>query len=491
MASLKEIDSVEKEAQWTEQIEVSSTDSQAAQYAALVKRYNRKLDIRILPFMFLLFFFSFLDRSSIGNAAIAGLQQDVKLSGNQYNIALALFFVIYGVVEIPASWVFKWIGPKYYFSATIFCFGICTICLGLVKSSAQLYAIRCLLGFFEGGLTPCLWIYMAMYYRRFDIQSRVAAFYISAPLSSAFGGLIAAGAGQIRTSNYKGWPWIFFIEGATTVVVGIFCFLLMPNLPTQCKFLSDEERKVPSLQVDGRSNAREDFESEKFSWRKIKQGLVDWNTVCLSLASTGLYANIYAFSLFSPSIIKGFGFSTINSQLISVPPYIAGCIAVLTTSFISDRVRLRAPFIIGCCISQAIGWVLQIACNSTGPRYFGLFLIAMGVYSGIPPLGAWLANNMSPYYPRASAISMSGLCGTAGGIITTFTFMTVNGNKNQGGAIQLALSLWVIACCCALMAINWKENKLRAAGGRDYRLHNGKIPEHELGSRHPRFIYTM
>ena len=455
------------------------------------KTLNKKYDLRILPFLFLIYLCSFMDRASIGNASIAGLFKDLKLQGQDYNIALALFFICYLIVDMPAAWVFKIVGPRLFLGLSILCFGLCTVGLGFVKTAGQLYAVRCLLGLFEGGLTPCLFLYLGLFYRRFDTQRRVAVFYISAPLSGAFGGLLASGLGEISVGNYKHWPWIFFIEGSFTVIISIICLVLLPNLPSQCKFLNTEELARAKLRAgDSGSGADHGLEKEKFSWRKARQGLLDWNTILLSLASIGTYCNVYAYSLFSPAIIKGFGYNTLHSQLLSTPPYIAAVITILITSILSDRFRFRGPFMLAACFLQAIGWILEVTVKSTSVRYFGLFLTAMGVFSEIPPLTVWLSNNLHPHYARGTGRSLSVTMGTIGGIITTFTYMSAS-NPHTGYYVQLGMTIWSALCVSLLMWINYHENRLRARGGRDDRLRDGKIPVHELGSRHPNFVLSL
>lgn len=448
---------------------------------------NRKYDLRILPWLFLIYLCSFMDRASIGNAAIAGLFTDLKLQGKQYEIALALFFICYMIVDMPAAWIFKFVGPRLFLGLSILSFGICTVGLGFVKTASQLYAVRCLLGLFEGGLTPCLFLYLGLFYRRFDTQRRVAIFYISAPLSGAFGGLLASGLGEISVGNYNHWPWIFFIEGAFTILVSIASLILLPNFPSQCKFLSPEELARAKLRAgDSGDGTDHGLEKEKFSWRKARQGLLDWNTILLSLASIGTYCNVYAYSLFSPSIIKGFGYTTLHSQLLSVPPYIAAVISILITSHFSDRLRMRGPFMLGACGVQAIGWIIGVTAKGTGVRYFALFLCAIGAFSEIPPLTVWLSNNLHPHYARATGLSLSVTMGTIGGIITTFTY-----NPQTGNYVQLGMTSLSALCAGTLMWINFRENRLRARGGRDERLTDGKIPVHELGSRHPQFKLSL
>ena len=110
---------------------------------------NRKWDFRILPVLFMIFFSSFLDRASIGNASIAGISKDLNLKGHAYNIALALFFIVYLLVDVPATWLFKIVGRGRFLSASVFFWGCTTFGIGFITNDAQLYALRCLLGMFH------------------------------------------------------------------------------------------------------------------------------------------------------------------------------------------------------------------------------------------------------------------------------------------------------------------------------------------------------
>ena len=478
----------------SQHLEVKYAQNTASEDAAslnlkIEQSLNRKYDFHMLPFLFFIYLFSFMDRASIGNAAIAGLNKDLKLVGEEYSTALALFFVIYMLVDVPAAWVFKLAGPGRFLGASILCFGICTIGIGFVKTAKQLYALRCLLGLFEGGLTPCLFLYISLFYRRFDCQRRVAWFYIAAPLSGAIGGLLASGLGKIQVRSYKNWPWIFIIEGIITIFISFATLGFLPNFPSGCKFLSEEEMACARIRSGDHGTAdRQGVENEKFSWRKARKGLLDTNTILLSLASIGTYCNVYSYSLFSPTIINHFGYDVLHSQLLSVPPYVFAAVGVIVTSYFSDRLQIRGLFVIGACFTQAIGWMIQCVAKSTGALYFGLFITALGVFCQIPPLTVWLSNNLAPHYSRATGLSVSVAMGTIGGIISTFAFSM--SKAHQGYYIQIGMNGWSAALAAILMLLNYRENKLRARGGRDDRL-GGDTSEEELGSKHPSFVLSL
>lgn len=181
--------------------------------ATLEKRVTRKFDKHIVPWLFVLWLLAFIDRSNIGNARIDGLQEDLDLDADKFNIALAIFYVPYICYDVPSNLVLKHLKAGYYLPGLVTIWGLISTFMGFVKSYEGLLAARFFLGFAEGGLLGGMIIYLAMFYRRHELLYRIGMFYCAAPLSGAFGGLLATGLARIKTNGYNGWPFIFFIEG--------------------------------------------------------------------------------------------------------------------------------------------------------------------------------------------------------------------------------------------------------------------------------------
>jgi MFS family permease len=480
---------MDNKAEATDYVEIACMDENSV---VDEKRLKRKWDTRVLPVLFLIYFCSFMDRASIGNANIAGLSEDLHLKGRSYNVALALFFVIYIVVDVPAAWIFSLVGRGRFLSASIFFWGWTTFGIGFVNTEAELYALRCVLGLFEGGLTACIFVYLGLFYTRYELQGRIAWFYISAPLSNAVGGLLASGFDRIEVGRYRTWRWIFIIEGAATVLVGVACYFALPNWPSEAKYLTKEEKILAEARTAENSNSfgNEGEQGEAFTLKRATRGIRDWNTAILALSALGTYSNVYAYTLFSPTIIRAFGFSVLKSQLLSVPPYVAATIFIIATCYLSDHVRMRGPFVVLGSVLQALGWIVQLACHGTAVRYFGLFLISCGAFGSIPPSSTWLLNNIQPQLARATAMAFVVATGNCGGIVATFTYI---GNKtaSTGNVLQLGLSGLTFVCASSLMLFNKWENAKRACGDRNHRLTDGKVPANELGSRHPGFKLSL
>ena len=173
------------------------------------KRITRKFDKHVVPWLFGIWLLAFLDRANIGNAKIDGLAKTLKLTGTEFNVALAIFYVPYICVDIPSNLVLKYFRAGYYIPGLLIGWGICSTFTGFCKSYGGLLAARFFLGLCEGGLLGGMIIYLAMFYRRTEIMIRIGLFYSAAPLSSAWGGLLATGLSQIKTKDYDGWPFIF------------------------------------------------------------------------------------------------------------------------------------------------------------------------------------------------------------------------------------------------------------------------------------------
>lgn len=260
---------------------------------ALEKRISRKIDTHVMPWLFGLWLLAFIDRSNIGNARIQGLATDLKLDGNKFNIALTVFYVPYICVDIPSNLVLKYFKAGYYLPFLIFAWGLVSTFTGFVKTYHGLLVARFFLGLFEGGLLGGIIIYLAMFYRRHQLLYRIGLFYCAAPLSGAFGGLLATGLARIHSGSYKGWPFIFFIEGVITVVYAILLVFFLPHTPGESKFLTEEEREVAvrRLHLDAHGSLPE---HEQFSWRWVRMALLNWNTILLSLNFFAIITPIYS-----------------------------------------------------------------------------------------------------------------------------------------------------------------------------------------------------
>ncbi|KAI8634917.1 MFS transporter-like protein [Xylariaceae sp. FL1651] len=462
--------------------------------ARMSKKLDHKFDRHIVPWIFGIWLFAFIDRSNIGNAKIVGLPEDLGIStGTTFNVALLVFYIPYILVDIPSNWIVKHVKAGIYLPALITAWGLVSTFLGFTHSLAGLIIARLFLGLFEGGLLGGIIVYLAMFYRRHQMLRRIGYFYCAAPLSGAFGGLLATGLAKIHHGGYNRWPWIFFIEGIVTTLFGVVCFFVMPHTPADAKFLSEEERSCALLRMKVDSHGAtqaDDVNQEKFDWHWVRMAFTAPQTWLCCLSWFFLLIPLYSFSLFLPTIISGLGYQSTQAQLFTVPPNIAGFLSVLLVTYLSDHVKARGPFMAVCALIATAGYIMLLATKDNAVRYGGTFLVAIGVFPNSALVMGWLSNNLAPHYVRATGIGFLIAFANSSAFISTFIYLPADKpDYILGHSISLgALVLCFLLVCTQMVYITW-ENKKRTRGDRDDRLMQGKA--NRLGHRHPAFRYTL
>jgi MFS family permease len=216
---------------------------------------------------------------SVGNAKIAGMDKDLSLKGLQYNTAVTLFFVPYTLLEIPSNIVLKMMKPSHWMAILMFSWGLVMTLMGLVNSYSGLLAGRFFLGVTESGFFPAATFLLTLWYRRFELQRRMAVFYVAASLAGAFSGLLAFGIEKLDgRSGIAGWQWIFLIEGLIPVALALVIWKILPDSPETAKFLTQPERDllVRRLQDDSGSGQGKATNNDKMGKQHIIAGLSDW-----------------------------------------------------------------------------------------------------------------------------------------------------------------------------------------------------------------------
>ncbi|KAI8951976.1 MFS transporter-like protein [Xylaria longipes] len=462
--------------------------------AQLSRKLDHKFDRNIVPWIFGIWLFAFIDRSNIGNAKIVGLPEDLGIStGTAFNVALLVFYIPYVLVDVPSNWIVKHVKAGIYLPALITAWGIVSTFLGFTHSLAGLIVCRLLLGLFEGGLLGGIVVYLAMFYRRHQMLKRIGYFYCAAPLSGAFGGLLATGLAKIHHGGYNRWPWIFFIEGTVTTLFGILCFFVMPHTPADAKFLTEEERAVALLRMrmdsHGATN-EDDVNHEKFDWHWVRMAFSAPQLWLSSFIWFFLLIPLYSFSLFLPTIISGLGYTSTQAQLFTVPPNFGAVLSVLFVTRMSDRVKARGPFMAVCCLIAAAGYIMLLATKNNAVRYTGTFLVAIGVFPNSALILGWLSNNMAPHFVRATGIGFLIAFANTSAFISTFIYLPKDSpDYILGHSISLgALVLCFLLVCTQILFLTW-ENRKRARGDSDHLLTQGRADR--LGHRHPAYIYTI
>ncbi|KAK0214779.1 MFS general substrate transporter [Armillaria fumosa] len=431
------------------------------------RKLMRKIDIALIPWLSFLYLLSFLDRTSIGNAKLYNLEEDLHITDNQYLIALTIFFFSYSIFEVPSNVFLKRLRPSIWLSALMFFWGIMMTVQGLVHNYGGLLGMRWMLGTFEAGLFPGVNYYLSCWYKRSEFGIRAAVFFSAATVSGAFGGLLAAAISNMEGIGGKpAWAWIFILEGLITVVAGIISFWIIQDFPDTAKFLSEEERTVVvrRLQGDDQFSAA----GEKLKWKYIVQSLVDWKTYVGIVIYAGCDMPLYAFSLFLPTIINQASFSATPANLLTVPVYVFACIVTCTVGFFADRWGRRGYFNLVFLSLGAVGYIVLITSRSPAVSYFAVYLATCGIYPVVPNTIAWMSNNVEGSYKRSVSLAMVISIGNINGAVSSNVYRSKDKPRYilGHGLVLMYIGLGIIFTLIYLYFAN-KENKRRERGERD------------------------
>ncbi|PYH91930.1 phosphoglycerate mutase-like protein [Aspergillus ellipticus CBS 707.79] len=404
------------------------------------KRLLWKIDLHIVPFVVLLYLFSFLDRVNIGNARLYGMEEDLGLVGDQYQVAVSILFVTYCIFEVPSNLVIKKLKPSRYIASISVVWGIIATLTGITQNYGGLIACRILLGVVEAGLFPGLLTYLTLFYRKREIALRTGYLFSSAAIAGAFGGLLAYGIGFMDgISGLRGWRWIMILEGIPTVIFGVLTWFFLADEPDTAYYLNDEERAlVVRLR---RRDMGQTASAQKFHWADVKEGSLDWRIYAFCIGQFGVDTMLYGYSTFLPTIIKGMGsWSTPEVQALTIPCYALGAIAYLVTAWASDRTQRRGVFICIFAVISVVGYGILISDSSSGVHYFGALLIALGLYVTVGLPLAWLPTTLPRYGKRTFATGLQLTFGNVSGVMSPFLYKTHEAPRYvRGNAVTLAL----------------------------------------------------
>ncbi|OJD30311.1 mfs transporter [Diplodia corticola] len=428
------------------------------------KALLRKLDIKLLPGLVVLYLLSFLDRSNVANARLEGLTEDLGMTGNQYLTSLTLYFIGYVLFEIPCNVILKRTTPKIWLPTLTLVWGIVSTLMGITQNLSGFFAVRFFLGVAESGLFPGVVFYLSMWYKRRERVYRVALFFSAASLAGAFGGILAYGIGKMKgVGNLNGWRWIFIIEGLLTIVVSLLAYLFIANYPSTAPFLTPKQRARISARLTADSDATA---AEPFSWSPVARCLRDPKCWLYGLAFHTLSLPLYTLSLFLPTIIKSLGYTAARAQLLTVPPYALATLLTVLAAAASQRLDARAPFILASAACAAAGYAVLLANRDPvarpGVSYLGTFLAAAGIYPATALALAWPAMNVAGQTKRATACALQISVGNLGAVLGTQLYRPATAPRYVlGHAVALGYMVANLGVVSVLWWVLVRENRRR------------------------------
>ncbi|KAH8890617.1 retrograde regulation protein 2 [Thozetella sp. PMI_491] len=463
--------------------------------SAFERRLVLKQDLLIIPLLALIYLVTFLDRNSYGNARLLGLQKQLKFTDAQYSQCAQLFFVGYVIFMLPANIILRSFPPYLIVGGAIVAFGTFLCCMAAATNYGTVLGLRMLIGVGQS-FVQGIGMYSSLWYTRTELATRGAIYFSTATLSGAFSGLIAYAIGKNLTLEATGrspWQWLCIIEGVIAIGFGLIVIALLPPFPDRMKngknWLFSREEIELAIQRTSTFNTRD----SKLSWRQVWVALKDPKAWAFSFINSGFAQAVSTVGIFLPTFIASFGYTDIDAQLFSVIPYAVAFVTLPTLAFVSDKINVKAPFILVAQTLCCIGYIMLLTVTSTVAQMVAVCFVAGGMYAGVVLSVVWLGINTAGFTKRGTTWAMSEIISQLFSIMGT----SIYGSSHvKGHSVVLAFLVFAMLLVLVMLAWMRRANKKRDLMLEEYAA-RGAIHPHlsrsleEEYDGHINFRYTL
>lgn len=400
----------------------------------LENRVMRKITLRIVPFIMLLYFIAFLDRVNIGFAALT-MNEELGFSPTVFGLGAGIFFLGYFLFEVPSNLILHKVGARIWIARVMITWGLVSGAMAFVQGTTSFYTLRFLLGVAEAGFFPGIILYLSYW---FPMQKRAqvtAIFMAAAPISTALGSPISAALLEMHgLLGFAGWQWMFVLEAVPAVVCGVMVLFWLTDRPEKARWLKEDEREwlVTTLAAE---QSRKQASAQHSAW----QGLFDKRVLALSLVYFGTSAGLYTLGIWSPQIIKTLGLSSMTIGLLNAVPAVVAVAAMVLWARHSDKRNERPWHVIAACLLAAVGLLFAGGAATVVTVILALTLVNCGISASKPPLWSMPTLFLSGSAAAAGIATINSL-GNLGGFVGPFMIGLI---KEQTGSFTGGL--WFVA----------------------------------------------
>ncbi|GAA0427181.1 MFS transporter [Massilia aurea] len=404
--------------------------------ASLLEGAYRKATWRLIPFIFVCYFFNYLDRVNVGFAKLEMLDA-LQLSETVYGLGAGIFFIGYVTFGVPSNLILHKLGARRWIAVMMMTWGALSACMLFVSTPVEFYVLRFFTGVAEAGFFPGMVLYFTKWFPAHKRGQVMALFMSAIPVSGLIGGPLSGwmlshfSAGQ---GGMAGWQWLFLLQGIPTVLLGVAVLFYLNDSLAQAPWLTNEEKTAMQTALDEDEAQRSSGTHAVHSFGAV---LRDWHVWMLGFIYFSIQMGVYAINFWLPSIIKSLGFesATTVGWLSAIPYLFAGVFMVLVGRS-ADRRRERRWHLSAPLLMALAG--LLLAANFSDNVVLvmiGLSLATMGALTGLPmfwPLPAAFLGSAA----AAAGLALINSMGQIAGFLSPFL---VGWIKDATGSTDMAL----------------------------------------------------
>jgi ACS family tartrate transporter-like MFS transporter len=396
--------------------------------------------------LFTLYIAAFLDRTNVGLAALQ-MNRDLGLSAAAYGFGAGVFFVGYGLLEVPSNLMLARVGARRWIARIALTWGVLACAMMFIRGPIGFYVVRFLLGAAEAGAFPGIVYFLSEWFPERQRASAMSRFMISIPLSGAIGGPLG---GALLSFSGKfglaGWQWLFLVEGVPSILLGVAIFFLLTDRPEDADWLSTEQRSWLTTTIANERAARAGI-AESSVAKSLTSGVVWWLAILYLLAICAELGPIF----FGPVLVGDalhVGSTTVGLVMGGIG--VAGVVGMLVNGALSDRSGERVMHASIAMFVMTAGFVVCATSHGGVSMVAGLVLASIGVNAFLPVF--WCVPSvLLSGSAAASGIALINSIGNLGG------FFAPNilgfGKVATGSYTNGLVTLGILALIAALMML--------------------------------------
>ena len=402
----------------TQPASLHETSTTATSTAAL----HRKIDLRLLPYLFLLYVVAYLDRVNVSFAA-PSLSRELGFSSGVFGLGAGVFFAGYVLCEVPSNLILRRVGARLWIARIMVSWGLVACCMALVHAPWSFHVLRFLLGVAEAGFLPGIIYYLTLWYPATRRARAVALFMAATPVAGILGGPLSGLLLEMHgLLGLSGWRWMFLLEGIPAVLLGFSVLRLLPDGPAHAPWLSAAERVALSSELA--TEILDDQPASTGLRRVLATLLRDPRVWLLSLGYFALCVGMYGLVMWMPTLIGeilGPGAGPERVGLLSAIPYLGGALGMVLIGRHSDHTIERRWHTAGPLFLSAAGFLLSLWPGglALGGAWWSLacFTVAtIGLWGMLGPFWAIPTNFLSGA-AAAGGVALINSVGNAGGFV--------------------------------------------------------------------------
>lgn len=416
-----------------------------------------KITRRLIPYMFLLYIVSYLDRINVGFAALQ-LNDALSFDPAVFGLGAGIFFIGYFIFEVPSNLIMERLGARIWIARILVTWGIISCAMMFVNGRLTFYVLRFLLGVAEAGFFPGMILYLTYWFPREARGRAVARFMTATAIAGVIGGPISGVLLEMDgIGGMAGWQWLFLVEGLPAVILGFVTLSYLPDGPKDASWLTALEKEWITARLE-----QERGEVMRHGHHTLGAALRSGRVWTLALIYFSVIMSFYGISLWLPQIVRSFsGMSNVMVGFVSALPYVAAAIGMVLIGRNSDRTRERRFHVAVSAFAGAAGLTAAAFLKVPGAELAALALAAVGIWGTLGPFWAMSSEFLSGT-GAAAGIALINSVGNLGGFLGPFLVGEVRSRTENFSLALLALAVFPLIGAIVTLAFR------RPRGGSGY-----------------------